>query len=142
MTAGIICIDANVVVGLVSIESPDSPYKQLWTQWEESEYKVVAPTLIYYEVSNAFHRLTIAGELLPERASQAMEAALSLDIKISGDLAMHRRALNLASSLQLPATYDAHYLALSEQLSAQFWTADRRLFRAVQATFDWVHLVE
>jgi len=142
MTTSLICIDANVVVGMVSIESPDSPYRQLWTKWEESEYKVVAPTLIYYEISNALHRLTIAGELLPEEASQAMEAALSLDITIYGDAAMHRRALNLASSLRLPATYDAHYLALSEQLSAQFWTADRRLFRAVQATFDWIHLVE
>ncbi len=129
-------------MGLVSIESPDSPYKQLWTQWEESEYKVVAPTLIYYEVSNALHRLIVAGELRPERASQALETALSLDITLYGDVAMHLRALNLASSLRLPATYDAHYLALSEQLSAQFWTADRRLFRAVQATFDWVHLVE
>lgn len=142
MTANVVCVDANLVVGFASNYRPESPYINLWNQWQNSDCKIVAPTLIYYEVSNAFHRLTVAGELLPEEASQAMEAALSLDITIYGDKAMHRRALNLASSLQLPATYDAHYLALSEQLSAQFWTADRRLFRAVQATLDWVHLVE
>ena len=142
MTANIVCVDANFIVRLVSSEPSASRFEELWNQWQESGDRIIAPALIYYEVSNALHRSTVAGQLRSEQAEQALEDALSLYITIYGDLAMHRRALNLASSLQLPATYDAHYLALSEQLSAQFWTADKRLFRAVQATLDWVHLVE
>ncbi|MBO1347443.1 MAG: type II toxin-antitoxin system VapC family toxin [Hormoscilla sp. GUM202] len=142
MTENVVCVDANLLVRLVSSKPSESRFEELWNQWQESGDRIVAPPLIYYEVSNALHRSTVAGQLLPEQAEQALEDAFSLDITLYGDLAMHRRALNLASSLRLPATYDAHYLALSEQLSAQFWTADRRLFRAVQATFDWVHLVE
>lgn len=39
------------------------------------------------------------------------------------------------------ATYDAHYLALADQLGAEFWTTDRKLVRAVQPSLPWVRLV-
>jgi hypothetical protein len=32
----------------------------------------------------------------------------------------------------LPATYDAHYLALAERENCEFWTADTRLFNAIK----------
>ena len=112
MTANIVCVDASFIVRLVSSEPSASHFEELWNQWQESGDRIIAPALIYYEVSNALHRSTVAGQLRSEQAEQALEDALSLDITIYGDLAMHRCALNLASSLQLPATYDAHYLAL------------------------------
>ena len=43
--------------------------------------------------------------------------------------------------LSLPATYDAHYLALAEWLGGEFWTADGPLARTVQPVLPWVHLV-
>lgn len=141
MTVGVVCIDASFVMGLVTRESSEPIYIQLWNQWQESDYAVVAPALIYYEVSNALHRLALARQLLPERASQALEVALSLNVTLYNDAQLHQRALTLARELLLPATYDAHYLALAERLEAEFWTADRRLVNLVQATLPWVHLV-
>lgn len=96
---------------------------------------------MYYELSNALHRYVVADVLLPEEAAQALDYALSLEITLYGDAALHRPALNLASTLGLPATYDAHYLALAQQKEAEFYTADRRLFQAAQSTLSWVHLV-
>jgi len=49
--------------------------------------------------------------------------------------------LSLAQNLTFPAAYDAHYLALAEQLSADFYTAYSRLFNAVKNFFPWVYLV-
>ncbi len=141
MTVGVICIDANFVVGLVSSEPSDTRFRDLWNQWRESESQIVAPALIYYEVSNAFHRLAIGRLLLPERAAQLLEDALSLNITLYSDAELHRRASTLARQLMLSATYDAHYLALAERLEAEFWTADQRLVRAVQANLSWVNLV-
>lgn len=141
MTAGIVCVDANFIVYLVSSDPPETRFRELWSQWQETEYQIVAPTLIYYEVSNALHRLTVAQQLLPERASQFLEDALNLNIVLYGDAQLHQRALTLARQLSLPATYDAHYLALAERLEAEFWTADRRLVNLVQAALPWVHLV-
>ena len=37
------------------------------------------------------------------------------------------------------AAYDSFYLALTESLSAEFWTADQRLVNAVD--LPWVHYI-
>ena len=99
-------------------------------------------SLLYYEVTNALHRYVVHGELFAEEASELLKLALKLDIDLYGDTDLHRRALNLAESLSLPATYDAHYLALAERLGAEFWTADKRLVRSVQKVMPWVRLLE
>ena len=137
-----ICVDASLVVRLLASGAPESPVVQLWREWHASRHPLVAPTLLYYEVSNALRRYAAQGELLPEEAAEALEAALRLGIVLYGDADLHQRALELAARFSLPATYDAHYLALAERLGAEFWTADRRLTQAVQATLPWVKLLE
>ena len=139
--SGVVCIDANFVVGLLTDNTPESSFDRLWVQWQNSKYTPVAPALIYYEVSNAFYRLLLARQLLPALAGQALDEAWNLNITLYGDAELHRQALTLARSLRLPATYDAHYLALAQRLECEFWTADRRLVNSVQATLPWVNLV-
>ncbi|MBC7227355.1 MAG: type II toxin-antitoxin system VapC family toxin [Thermoflexales bacterium] len=68
-----------------------------------------------------------------------LDLALRLDVERVSDGELHRRALQLARAFSLPAAYDAHYLALAEQLGADFWTADLRLARAIQDRLPWVH---
>ncbi len=87
-------------------------------------------------------RYVAHGELNPEEAADALEAALGLDIALYGDRDLHRRALALAGRFSLPAAYDAHYLALAERLGAEFWTADRRLTHAIGAALPWVHQLD
>ncbi len=50
-------------------------------------------------------------------------------------------AFSLAQNLTIPAPYDSHYLALAEKLSADFYTADSRLFNTVKNYFSRVYLV-
>ncbi|NEU77060.1 type II toxin-antitoxin system VapC family toxin [Hassallia byssoidea VB512170] len=141
MTSRLVCVDANFVVGLLSGGTIAVPFIYLWDQWQNAAYTPVAPALIYYEVSNAFHRLSLAGQLLPEQAEQSLNAALNLNITLYGDAELHREAFTLARSLRLSATYDSHYLALAQRLGCEFWTADRRLYNSVQASLPWIHLV-
>ena len=141
MTTGVICVDANFVVKLVQANSETSPFIVLWDEWQERNRQIIAPTLLGYEVTNVFHRMSIAGQILPEEAEQLLEDALSLGISLSGDKALHERALILARSLNLPAAYDAHYLALAEKFNAEFYTSDKRLFNSVNNTLSWIHLV-
>ncbi|MBD2179647.1 type II toxin-antitoxin system VapC family toxin [Planktothrix sp. FACHB-1355] len=142
MASTLVCVDASFIVRMLIYLTPDSPFDNLWNQWEESENIIVAPTLIYYEITNSFHRLAVAGQLLPEEADRLLQDALNLNITLYGDAELHRQALNLAAQMRLPASYDAHYLALAQQLKCEFWTVDKRLFNAVKSTFFWVHLVE
>lgn len=101
--------------------------------------RLVAPTLLYYEVANALHRYAVRGDLVPAEAQALLDLALCLDVDVVSDGGLHRRALQLADALALPAAYDAHYLALAERLGAEFWTADARLVLAVQDRLPWVH---
>ena len=141
MTTGVICVDANFIVKLVQANSETSPFIVLWDEWQERNRQIIAPTLLGYEVTNVFHRMSIAGQISPEEAEQLLEDALSLGISLSGDKALHERALILARSLNLPAAYDAHYLALAEKFNALFYTSDKRLFNSVNNTLSWIHLV-
>lgn len=67
-----------------------------------------------------------------------LDIALRFEIATYEDADLRRRALKLAEALSLPATYDAHYLALAERLGAEFWTADRCLAQAAQKALPWV----
>lgn len=142
MSSSPICVDASILIKLVMSGRHESPVVTMWREWHGAAHFIVAPTLLYYEVSNALHRYVVHGELLPEEAEEALEAALGLNVTLYSDADMHRRALKLAGQFSLPAAYDAHYLALAEALRAEFWTADRRLVRAVQDNLPWVHMIE
>jgi predicted nucleic acid-binding protein len=97
--------------------------------------------LLRYEVTNALHRLHAVSAISEEIAEGALRSALDLPVVLADDPALHVEALAVAARFQLPAAYDAHYLALSEREGADFWTTDRRLANAVGTALPWVHLV-
>ena len=142
MTQKVICVDANFVVFLVQAASETSPFIVLWDEWQERSHQIIAPTLFGYEVTNVFHRMSVAGQILPQEAEQLLEEALNLGITLYGDRNLHSSASALAKSLNLRAAYDAHYLALSERFNAEFYTSDKRLFNSVKDTISWIHLVK
>jgi len=135
-----LCVDANLVIRLVA-DPKDVAVQRLWEQWDAERRQLAAPTLLYYEVTNALYLYLKQGLMSPSSVRLALRAALSLPLRLHSDADLHPRALELAEQLTLPATYDAHYLALAERLEAEFWTADQRLAHAVQPTLSWVHLV-
>jgi predicted nucleic acid-binding protein len=136
-----ICVDANLVTRLV-LAPDDQPVQQLWQQWQLDKRQLAAPTLLRYEVTNALYRYQKQGLLSEEIVRIGLNAALTLPIQLHSETDLYRRALALAERFALPAAYDAHYLAVAEQLDAELWTADRRLARAVGSALSWVHLVE
>ncbi len=119
MTVGSVCIDASLLIRLLRSGTANSPIRELWLRWEEAGIPLVAPTLFYYELANALHRYAVHGDLRPEEAATTLDDALTLKIALSGDAALHRRALELAQHYALPAAYDAHYLALAERLNGR-----------------------
>lgn len=141
MSSGKVCVDASFVVRLLISDPEESPYHALWNSWVEAGMIMTAPSLILYEVTNALYRLAKAGQFSLEVAHGFLEIALSLSIELYGDANLHERAWQIANQFSLPATYDAHYLALAETLAAELWTADRRLVNSVGDAYDWIHLV-
>jgi len=136
-----ICVDANVAVEVISATS-ESQVNVLWEGWLQSGSILTAPRLIRYELVNVINKSRRAKAISNATAIDMMDAMLNLPIALHDSDSMHLRALVLASRFDLPATYDAHYLALAEELDCEFWTADKRLARATNGAFPRLRLVD
>jgi predicted nucleic acid-binding protein len=140
MNSSWLCVDANLVIRLVT-DPADESVRSLWDRWDSDGRRFAAPTLLYYEVANALHRYQALGLVSAASARLAFKAALALPIELHGGAQLHWRAMELANMLSLRAAYDAHYLAVAEQLEGEFWTSDRRLARSIKSSLTWVHVV-
>lgn len=130
MAAPWICLDASFVLGLGLGDSRDR-LRQLLKGWLEGHIRLAAPSLLYYEVANAAHQYERHRRLTGDAVDGLLAMALGLPVEIFGDPDLHRRALDLTRRLSLPATYDAHYVALAQRLDCELWTLDRKLSKAV-----------
>ena len=134
-----VCVDANLVIALVTVEAFSSKVLALWREWTLADVQLAAPGLLRCEVVSALHRKVIQGILDLEDARQALKKAMALDIQYRDSSDLSLQAFELAARCQRPAAYDAHYLALAEHLGCSFWTADERLYNTIRAEFPLVH---
>ena len=141
MNSSPLCVDANLIIRLIA-DPDDEAVRTTWDAWDAEHRLIAAPTLLFYEVSNALYRYQRAGMMSQQSVRLALRAALALPLRLYAEPDLHLRAVELAEKLSLPAAYDAHYLALAEWLGAEFWTADMRLARAVRDQLPWVRVLE
>ena len=135
-TAG--CVDASLVVRILGA---NSAALAVWEQLVQLDGDLIAPTLLYYEVANALYQHQRTRKISVETAQDGLRRAMSLPIELHGDSRLHSRALEIAHEQELPATYDAHYVALAERFRVPLWTCDRRLADARGDGLPEVHLV-
>lgn len=140
-SSGTVCVDASFVVPLVVAGPLGAIVSSLWQEWRRREQVIVAPGLLWFEVTNALHRYTRAGFLEPSEARQALQVVLRLPIQFEVESSLHDSALEVAARFRLPAAYDAHYLVVAERHGAELWTADARLARVVGGELPWVKLL-
>jgi len=71
--------------------------------------------LFAYEVTNILYRQTVSGKLTYDESRRGLEKLFSLDIRLTFSLyeEVSAQAMEFAQRFHLPATYDAHYLALA-----------------------------
>ena len=133
-----VCIDASIVLRYVLMPD-DAPVKTVWQTWVKDEINLVAPSLLFYEVTNGLYQQQRNKYLSPETIWKTLELSLDLPITLVNEKNLHLRAREIAMQYNLPASYDAHYLALAEWMDIELWTADMRLVKAVQSfELDWV----
>jgi predicted nucleic acid-binding protein len=139
----LIAVDSSVVVKLLVVD-PDSlsALGLLSDSWERSE-PIVAPPLLSPEVANALYQRVRSSQMTYQEAEKAMERFHAMSIAsvptASREVrSLSQRAQAIANDYNLPATYDAHYIALAEGLDCDLWTADRRLLNALGGRLPFV----
>lgn len=135
-----VVVDTNVAIKWI-LKEPDSDIaKALLAEWIHKEIILLAPGLFAYEATNILYKNVRKGEISLERARYALTTILNSELELifSQDAFFSTRAIELADQYGLLATYDAHYLALAEREGCELWTADTRMWKAVQGKIPWV----
>ena len=66
---------------------------------------------------------------------------LAFPITLTAPARLYNQAIALADAHNLPAAYDAHYLALAETLTCDLWSDDQRLIRTVGGALSCVRAI-
>ncbi len=138
-----VVVDANLVAALL-IQLPYSrESRDRFCVWRRERDELVAPTLMEYEVCSTLRKAVLAGLLPTEQARDALMRMRDLSIRlVPPTVELHRATLRWAQELGRLRTYDAQYMAVAEELRADLWTADVKLFnRAKQLGIAWVHCI-
>jgi predicted nucleic acid-binding protein len=140
----VIVIDAGVVLALLlPLPFSDCAAAEIRSLSEARE-ELFAPALLEYEVCSVIRRAVTRNIIDNARAGQALDWIQALRIRpITAGSSLHTRALSWAARLGHTKAYDAHYLALAEEMKCPLLTADLRLVRAARALgADWVRGLE
>ena len=133
-------VDASFSIRLVLPGPQRDAYRSQTEHWRNEGYELYAPTLWVYDVTSALCKSAFFGLLTEEEAERSLAVLEELAIElVPPDTKQSRRAFAWTRRLNRAAAYDSFYLALAEGLHCELWTADRRLFTAVD--LPWVHLV-
>ena len=137
-----ICPDASVAVKWILNEERSDRALALYRDSIDADQTIVAPPLLPLEVTNILRQRMRAAEVLPlTEAIGHLSDFLALPISIVNPAGLHHAALVLADTYGLPASYDAHYLALAEYLDCALWTDDLQLLRRVQHALPYVRAI-
>jgi predicted nucleic acid-binding protein len=126
-------VDATVVFKLSNTaERYSDKAFALFADMQRANDDIVAPTLIWFEVTNAI-RKRLRRERLPLDAGlRYLSDSLTLPIVTLDPPGLHEEALRLTQQHSLGG-HDAHYVALAQMFGCDLWVDDGRLLRAATA---------
>jgi len=140
-----IVVDASIAIKWVIREHDSSRAADLLTHWIKHEVIMMAPLLLASEATNILYRNANSGKIPLDEAKKGLEAvifpSITFELGHIRESSFFVRVMEFAGQFKLPATYDAHYLALAEREQCEFWTADERLYNAVREQLAWVRLM-
>lgn len=134
-----IVLDSGIFIASVFVETLTSEAKGLLHQLQATEVMLQAPHLLRYELIAVSRKAVYQKRVTVEEGLIARDQLLSYPVTLHFDDALLKRGYEIAEASNRPTAYDAQYLALAERLSCEFWTADERMFNALNAKYPNIH---
>ena len=128
--ASTLTIDASAMIALLV----DGGAAGGWVLEQCRDARLIAPTLLQFEVANVLRRQLRAGLLSPERALVAHHAAVDLRVDYWPYARLAERVWQLSGQL---TSYDASNCALAELTTSPLLTLDEKLSRTTGPTCEF-----
>jgi predicted nucleic acid-binding protein len=130
-------LDASVALKWVLTE-PDSPKARAFrTDFRLQLHELLALDVYPVELAHALTRAERRGILKPPQATRLLADVLSTPIPLHPYGSLLSRAVSISSAMRC-GVYDCLYVALAEQESCEFITADDRLIRTLGTRFPFI----
>jgi predicted nucleic acid-binding protein len=133
-----VIVDASVVLRAFLPDERQAQAQALMRDHVSGRIRLVAPTLLLYEITNAVLQGVRRGWITGEEGEAILNACEGLDIELQP--VTWQMMLPLAVRFDRSA-YDAAYLALAEANGEPLVTGDVRLYNAVRGELGWVELI-
>lgn len=139
MQSEIAVIDASLVIKSILPNPELQACQALLSRLQDVQ--LVVPALWVYEITSTFAKAVHFDQITEQEGSAAIRQALALGVQvILPDETQSLLAYQWTLKLNRTAAYDCFYLAIAESLGADFWTADQRLYRALESgRLGWLH---
>jgi predicted nucleic acid-binding protein len=131
-------IDSGILLATVLIEQYSKEAKALIKSLTGQQTQIAVPVLFRYEIVAVMRKHVYRGTLTAEEANNNYALLLAQPVQAMVDDALLRRGYELAAQFNRPTAYDSQYLAVAERLGCEFWTADERLYNALNTQLSWV----
>lgn len=131
-------VDASVVLCAFFPDEQQPQAQALIRDHVVGRMRLVAPTLILYEVTNAVVQAVRRGRITDDAGEDMLAAFDGLGVETKS--VAWQQVLPLARRFDRSA-YDAAYLALAEAREEPLVTRDVHLYNAVRDHLDWVRWI-
>lgn len=136
-----VCVDANLIVWSLVPSLLSDKAEALLDRWQQTNTTLIAPALLAFEVTSSLRRLVYLKQISPAVGEDAFARFLHIKIALSHQERIFPLAWEVAKEFNRSRAYDTAYLAVAHLNQCDFWTADEKLYNAVQAKLPWVQWI-
>ncbi len=125
-----VCVDASMILAWLLPAEESLQIANLIEGWIRQKVELVAPPLLYAEVTSVLREAVFFKRISSEEGETAFAIFCALGVKVPHIPDLHRRAWDLAKTFNRPKAYDSHYVAVSDARGCPLWTVDKKMFNA------------
>ena len=126
-----VCIDASVIIPFLLPLASTGAVDRFWDDASANQ-QLVAPPLLFAEVTSVTRRHVHMAMVSPERAVTALQRLFQLPVSMIHHPDMYLLALEFARRLGHARAYDVQYLAVAQMEDCPVATLDRGLHESAR----------
>lgn len=127
-----VCPDASFVLAWFVPTGPSRAASDIWRQLLRRSEPLIAPPLLYAEVTSVLRRYAASGALTGADTLAAIRHLFRIPIAVSHSQSVYERALELAERLGQSRAYDSQYMAVADLDGCALFTLDQGLYNSAQ----------